>query len=82
MGLGERKDMESEIRTIKIVVIPKGETIFSERATDVEIVDEAAGEFVRVIQNDEAAEVGTIQIDPDEWPMLRKAIDRMVRDCR
>jgi hypothetical protein len=74
--------MESEIRPIKIVVVPKGEKIFNERATEVEIIDDAAGEFVRIIQSDEAAEVGTIQIDPAEWPILRKAIDRMVRDCR
>jgi hypothetical protein len=74
--------MEPEIRTIKLVVLPKGETIFSERATEVEIIDDAAGEFVKVIQSDEAAENGTIQIDPAEWPMLRKAIDRMVKECR
>jgi hypothetical protein len=74
--------MESEIRTIKIVVVPKGDKIFSERATEVEIVDNAAGEFVMVMQNDEAAENGTIQIDPADWPMLRKAIDRMVKECR
>ena len=74
--------MESEIRTIKLVVLPKGETIFTERATELEIVDDAAGEFVKVMQSDEAAENGTIQIDPAEWPMLKKAIDRMVKECR
>jgi hypothetical protein len=73
---------ECEIRTIKLVVLPKGETIFTERATEVEIVDDAAGEFVKVMQGDEAAENGTIQIDPAEWPMLKKAIDRMVKECR
>jgi hypothetical protein len=74
--------IECEIRTIKLVVAPKGETIFSERATEVEIVDDAAGEFVKVFQSADDAENGTIQIDPAEWPMLKKAIDRMVKECR
>jgi hypothetical protein len=74
--------IECEIRTIKLAVLPKGEPLFSERATEVEIVDDAAGEFVKVIQTDEAAENGTIQIDPAEWPILRKAIDKMIKECR
>ena len=38
-------------RPIKWVVMPEDESIFSEQATLVEIVDEAAGEFVSVRQD-------------------------------
>lgn len=41
---------EYEARTLKIVVLPKGEPIFSELATQIEVMDEAAGEFVKVSQ--------------------------------
>jgi hypothetical protein len=74
--------MDYETRTLKIGVVAKGESIFHQSMTEIEIVDEAAGEFVKVIQTDEAAENGTIQIDPTEWPILRKVIDRMVKECR
>ena len=39
-----------EVRTMSLVIAPKGEPIFSECATHVRIVDEAAGEFVEVEQ--------------------------------
>lgn len=37
-------------RVIKVVVLPDGEPIFSEHATEIEIQDEAGGEFVVVRQ--------------------------------
>lgn len=40
--------MTYETRNLSIVVVPNGETIFSERATTVSIDDEGAGEFVTV----------------------------------
>jgi hypothetical protein len=67
-----------ETRVIKIVVNKGGDPVFSERAITVEIVDEAAGEFVEVCQNCEPK----LAIDPDEWPALRSAINRMIRACR
>jgi hypothetical protein len=70
-----------ETRTLKIVVLPKGEPIFANAATDSEIVDEAAGEFIKVSQHGDKNE-GEIQIDPLEWPILREAINRMVKECR
>lgn len=72
---------EYETRWIKMAVVPKGEHLFSEYATDVEIVDEAAGEFLRVSQC-RANDAGHILIDVDEWPALRNAIDIMIKECR
>ena len=70
-----------EVRTVALVVNRKGCEIFDEHATRVEIVDEAGGEFVEVRQNASTTS-GLIGITPEEWPMLREAIDRMVAECR
>lgn len=50
-------------------------------ATTVEIIDEAAGEFVVVEQHGRTG-IGKIMINPEEWPAIRRAIDRMIRECR
>ena len=74
--------MKYEKRVTKLTVLPEGERIFSEAATDIVIQDEAAGEFVEVIQSDDSAEMGTIKIMREEWPILREAIDEMIAECR
>ena len=74
--------MKYEKRVTKLTVLPEGERIFSEAATDIVIQDEAAGEFVEVIQSDDNVAMGTIQITPEEWPILREAIDEMIAECR
>ena len=77
----EKKQMS---RITKVTVIPEGEPLFSEMATEVEIVDEAGGEFIKVSQchsrvGDDAR--GEICIAPEEWPTLKLAIDEMIREC-
>lgn len=67
-------------RPIKWSVIPDGSPIFSESATEIEIVDEAAGEFVEVSQSMEG--YGKIGIEPSDWPTLRAAIDAAVKQCK
>lgn len=47
---------------------------FHERATVITVEDEAAGEFLKIHQP-HVNEDGTILIDPDEWPILKQAID-------
>ena len=66
-----------EVRTTQLTLTPKGDPIFSERAMHLRIVDEAAGEFVEIAQ-----EEGAIQIDRDEWPHLRSAIEEMFKQCK
>ena len=66
-----------ETRITEWTVVPKGEPIFAERATVVTIEDEASGEYVEVSQ-----EGVSIQIDPNEWPTLRAAIDHAIKQCR
>lgn len=72
--------MEYETRTSKIVVTRKGEPIFEEFATSIEIVDEAAGEYVEVSQF--ADSYGKIAICKEEWPTIRAAINKMLKQCR
>ena len=70
-----------EIRTIKLIVAPEGEQVYSEMVTSVEIKDEAAGEFVMVSQSGRI-DIGQVAISPEEWPTIRDAIDRMISQCR
>jgi hypothetical protein len=67
-------------RGIAVVVAPEGESILSEMSTEIRVADEMAGEFVEVEQVGNVA-LGKIQITPEEWPHLRKAIDRMIKQC-
>lgn len=73
--------MQNKARITQMTVLPEGGALFSEFATKVTIVDEAAGEFVEVEQS-RRIDLGKIAINPDEWPALRKAIDLMVRGCQ
>ena len=68
-------------RVTRIAVGPADEPLFSEMVTTVEIEDEAGGEFVEVSQHG-APGIGKIQINPEDWPALRAAINRLVRECR
>lgn len=69
------KPLKQRITTVTLT--PAGEPIFSERGYTVSIDDESGGEFVVVREND-AALAGGIRIDPEDWPVLRDAIDGMV----
>lgn len=72
--------IEYETRMTAMIVAPKGEPIFHETATEIRIVGHAAGEFVIVVQH--GAATGHISVDPEAWPALRKAINKMVKECR
>lgn len=70
----------TETRVTQIVVCPPGEPLFSDSATTVQIKDEAGGEFVEVSQD--APGQGKVWINPEEWPTLRAAINRLIKQCR
>lgn len=73
---------EFDTRITRLTVAPKGQPLFSELATHIEITDEAAGEFVVVKQQRDAAADQSVAIEPGEWVVLRDAIERMVAECR
>ena len=67
-------------RPIKWVITVDGSPIYSESATEIEIVDESGGEFVELSQSMEGC--GKVWIDPAEWPTIRSAIDAAVKQCK
>lgn len=72
-----------KIRTTRLSLMPDDAAIFEESVTHIYIDDEAAGEFVIVSQNDHSRVVeNKVAINPSEWPMLRRAIDQMIKECR
>jgi len=70
-----------QTRTISIAVMPTDDPIYSEAVTTVSIEDESGGEFVIVDQSN-GGNYGKIAINPEEWPTLRNAIDKMITECR
>lgn len=70
-----------EVRTMSVVVIPVGEEIYSEQATVVSIDDEGGGEFVCVKQPGMSNQT-ELRLDVGDWPVVRQAIDDMVKQCR
>lgn len=69
-----------ETRIITMIVLPKGDSLYSERATKIYITDESAGEFITVSQLSDVN--GEVRITPEEWPDIRAAIDKLAGDCR
>ena len=66
--------------TTKLCVVPTGKPIYDEAATTVGIDDEGGGLFVTIRQEDNL-DTNEIKIDPEEWPAIRAAVNRMVREC-
>ena len=67
-------------RTTQFIVAPKGHNTFSDHATTITITDESGGEFVVVEQNNDR--YSKVAINPEEWPVLRAAIDQLIVECR
>lgn len=74
--------MEFQTRITRLTILPVNEPIFSPYATQVEIEDEAAGEFVVIRQDGDDARAGKIAIGPEEWPDIKAAIDQLMKDLR
>ena len=72
---------EYEITTLSLIVKPKGQPIFCEKATIVEMTDEAAGPFITLRQCSDESERGQVAFDLDEWPTIQEAIGLMVAEC-
>jgi len=73
--------MTYELRIISMTVGPLGQPTYSEMTTTVTIVDECGGEFVEVKQHG-TTDIRKIAINPEEWPILRDTIERMIAMCR
>jgi hypothetical protein len=60
-----------------MIVGVKGEQIFDESITEIEIVDEVGGEFLEISQDEQK-----LRFDKEEWPHVRNAIEKMFKLCR
>lgn len=63
--------------TTAVVVKPEDQDLFGDFSTTVKIDDEGGGAFI-VVEQQALNQSGEIRINPDEWPAIRSAIDRMV----
>ena len=70
-----------KIEILSMIVMPENGGIFDERATTITRVDESCGEFIEVSQHGRT-DLGKIAIDPEEWPMLKQAINSMIELCK
>jgi hypothetical protein len=68
------------VRITSIQIVPHSEPIFSEMATTILIDDDGGGEFVRIDQS--TLSRGSIRLNPNEWPVVRDAINWMAAQCR
>jgi len=66
--------------TSRITVLPKGEPIFSHQATEISIVDEAAGPFIEIKQFPQEGEEQTIKFNVEEWPCIAKAVVKILQE--
>lgn len=73
--------MTYKIRTTRIVVQKKHDSIYGDNVTTVEIEDEGSGEFLKITQSYDASD-NVIRIDADEWPTIRKAVDQIAKECK
>lgn len=69
-----------ESRITAMVVKSEGEPLFTEKSFGVSIEDEGGGEFIVVERRLSGYE--RIAINPEEWPVLRDAIDQMIEECQ
>ena len=70
---------EYETKLTRLTVKPVGEPVYSEMATNISVDDEG-GEYV-VLEQLRGSKSESISINPEEWPTLRDAIDKMVALC-
>jgi len=71
---------EREVRTLSVAIVPDGKPIFDEGVFEIEICDEGAGEFLKV--SEWSSDNSAIRINPEEWPLLRDTIEKMILECR
>lgn len=69
-------------RCTRLTVLPEGDPIFSENATNISIEDDAGGEYIRLRQYINNHNIGEVNINPEDWKAIRDAVDTMVAQCR
>jgi hypothetical protein len=75
---------DREVIVAELAIVPRGSTIDADNVITVELdTDGESGEFVRVSESARTwGDPRFIEIAPDEWPMVRHAIDKLFDDIR
>lgn len=68
-------------RTVSLAVLPAGADLYHAQATRISLEDEGAGAYVRIRQSPDGEPPREIAINPEEWLVVRAAIDAMVEEC-
>jgi hypothetical protein len=66
--------------TSRITVLPDGQPIFCIEATEISIVDEAAGPFIEIKQFPEIGEEQALKFNVDEWKFIENAVDKIIQE--
>lgn len=71
-------------RTTKMTILPEGDPIFSENATNIEVAQEAGSDGFLKITQDAGDPIydGSVCIDHDNWPAIKAAIETMLEDIK
>lgn len=77
MIIGESMSEQYKSRVTDIVISPVNLEM-NDMETRVSITNEG-GEFITISQNNNGM---MIEINPDEWPLVRAAINRLMRLCK
>jgi len=67
-------------RTMSVIILPEGDSIFSGEATVISIADDAAGEYLKITQCNDESDKGEILLSDNEWPSIRAGIDMMFKE--
>ncbi len=66
-------------RITRLTVLPKGEPIYGECATHIEIINNGAGESLKITQAGGHIDLGkSLAFEPAEWPEIKTAVDQML----
>lgn len=70
-------------RITKMSILPDYCSIFEYKATHVAIDDQGAGEYVTVTQcADDDHGDHVVNINPEEWPAIRLAVNKLIKECK
>ena len=68
--------------TSRITVLPENQPIFSELATEITIMDEAAGPYIEMRQIAQSGGEDILRFDIDEWPHITKAVGKLIQETK
>jgi hypothetical protein len=70
----KKDELEYETRITRVTILPKGEPIFCEEATHIEIDDECSGEFIKISQVGGHVDAEKfVLFNSGEWALVNKA---------